>query len=141
KGRTRSRARLIPPAQRMITGLCRAPVGPTDARTAAPVPSPGLSRPGLASGIERTDPGEAASHMSSDIVIVGAGCMGASTAYHLVQRDPSLQVTVYDRDLSLARASTLLSDGNVRIQFNLEENVLLSRSAMERLGRLGGGVA
>ncbi|MFO7293307.1 MAG: FAD-binding oxidoreductase [Actinomycetes bacterium] len=79
--------------------------------------------------------------MSSDIVIVGAGCMGASTAYHLVQRDPSLQVTVYDRDLSLARASTLLSDGNVRIQFNLEENVLISRYAMEVLERFGDEMA
>ena len=79
--------------------------------------------------------------MSSDIVIVGAGCMGASTAYHLVQRDPSLQVTVYDRDLSLARASTLLSDGNVRIQFNLEENILISRYAMEVLERFGDEMA
>lgn len=77
----------------------------------------------------------------SDIVVVGAGCMGAATAYHLLQRRPSLRVTVYDRDLTLARASTLLSDGNVRIQFNLEENILISRYAMEVLESFGDQMA
>ena len=76
--------------------------------------------------------------MSSDIVIVGAGCMGA---HRLPPGPRPLQVTVYDRDLSLARASTLLSDGNVRIQFNLEENVLISRYAMEVLERFGDEMA
>ena len=77
----------------------------------------------------------------SDIVVVGAGCMGAATAYHLLQCRPSLRVTVYDRDLTLARASTLLSDGNVRIQFNLEENILISRYAMEVLESFGDQMA
>lgn len=70
---------------------------------------------------------------SGEVIIVGAACMGAATAHHLVDRDPSLSVTVLDRDLSLTRSSTLLSDGNVRVQFNLDENIAMSVYAMEVL--------
>ena len=59
--------------------------------------------------------------------------MGSSTAYHLMRGDPSLSVVVVERDSSYARASTTLSDGNVRIQFNLEENIRMSQYALEVL--------
>jgi len=59
--------------------------------------------------------------------------MGSSTAYHLMNIDPSLSVIVVERDSSYARASTVLSDGNVRIQFNLPENVRMSQYALEVL--------
>ena len=59
--------------------------------------------------------------------------MGSSTAYHLMKVDPSLSVVVVERDNSYARASTVLSDGNVRIQFNLEENIRMSQYALEVL--------
>ena len=59
--------------------------------------------------------------------------MGSSTAYHLMKVDPSLSVAVVERDSSYARASTVLSDGNVRIQFNLEENIRMSQYALEVL--------
>ena len=59
--------------------------------------------------------------------------MGSSTAYHLMKADPSLSVVVAERDRSYARASTVLSDGNVRIQFNLEENVRMSQYALDVL--------
>ena len=59
--------------------------------------------------------------------------MGSSTAYHLMRADPSLSVVVVERDSSYARASTILSDGNVRIQFNLEENIRMSQYALEVL--------
>jgi FAD-dependent oxidoreductase domain-containing protein 1 len=71
--------------------------------------------------------------MSHDVVIVGGGAMGSSTAYHLMKADPSLSVAVIERDSSYARASTTLSDGNVRIQFNLEENIRMSQYALEVL--------
>ena len=71
--------------------------------------------------------------MSHDVVIVGGGAMGSSTAYHLMKADPSLSVVVVERDSSYARASTILSDGNVRIQFNLEENIRMSQYALEIL--------
>ena len=71
--------------------------------------------------------------MSQNVVIVGGGAMGSSTAYHLMRADPTLSVVVVERDSSYARASTILSDGNVRIQFNLEENIRMSQYALEVL--------
>ncbi|MDJ0783197.1 MAG: FAD-dependent oxidoreductase [Desulfosarcinaceae bacterium] len=67
-----------------------------------------------------------------DIIIVGGGVMGSSTAYHLMVTD-SLRVAVVERDPTYARASTPLSIGNVRTQFNLKENVRISQYAYEFL--------
>jgi glycine/D-amino acid oxidase-like deaminating enzyme len=71
--------------------------------------------------------------MSYDVVIVGGGAMGSSTAYHLKMTEPSLSVAVVERDSTYTRASTVLSDGNVRVQFHLEENIRISQYAMEAL--------
>ena len=59
--------------------------------------------------------------------------MGCSTAYHLLRVEPSLSVAVVERDSGYAKASTVLSDGNVRIQFGLEENIRISQHAMDVL--------
>ena len=59
--------------------------------------------------------------------------MGWATAYHLLRLDTRLEVKVVERDPTLRYASTMLSDGNVRIQFNLEENISISQYAMECL--------
>ena len=69
----------------------------------------------------------------SDVLIVGGASMGWATAHHLLQLDPSLELTVVERDPSLRHSSTMLSDGNVRIQFNLEENIAISLYAIECL--------
>ncbi len=53
--------------------------------------------------------------------------MGSATAYHLARLDPSLEVVVVEKDPTYRYSSTLLSDGNVRIQFNLEENIRISQ--------------
>lgn len=79
--------------------------------------------------------------MSGQIVVIGAGCMGVATAYHLLAADPALSVTVFERDPSLARSSTLLSDGNVRVQFSLEENIAISLYALEALERFSDDLA
>jgi FAD-dependent oxidoreductase domain-containing protein 1 len=71
--------------------------------------------------------------MSHDVIIVGGGAMGSSTAYHLMREDPSLSVVVVEKDDTYARASTVLSDGNVRIQFNLEENIRISGHTLDVL--------
>jgi glycine/D-amino acid oxidase-like deaminating enzyme len=66
-----------------------------------------------------------------DVVIAGGGAMGCATAYYLLRSEPSLDVAVIEPDPSYTRASTTLSDGNVRIQFNLVENIQMSQYAME----------
>lgn len=65
-----------------------------------------------------------------DIVIVGGGVMGSSTAYHLMASE-KLKVAVIEKDPSYEHASTPLSIGNVRIQFNLKENIEISQYAFE----------
>jgi len=64
---------------------------------------------------------------SCDVIIVGGGIMGSSTAYYLMSHDHSLKVTVVEPDPTYARASTTLSVGNTRIQFSLRENILISQ--------------
>ena len=63
-----------------------------------------------------------------DIVIVGGGVIGSSTAYHLMVAD-QLKVAVVEKDPTYAKASTPLSIGNVRTQFNLKENIQISQYA------------
>lgn len=69
--------------------------------------------------------------MSFDVIVVGGAVMGSATAYHLSRLDPAASVVVVERDTSYERSSTLLSDGNVRIQFNLPENIACSQYAFE----------
>ena len=67
------------------------------------------------------------------VLIVGGAVMGWATAHHLLSLDDTLDLVVIERDPSLTRSSTILCEGNVRIQFNLEENILISKYAMECL--------
>ncbi|MEA3231466.1 MAG: FAD-binding oxidoreductase [Thermodesulfobacteriota bacterium] len=70
-----------------------------------------------------------------DVIVVGGGIMGSATAYYLMKTDPALKVAVVERDPSYSRASTTLSMSNVRIQFSLKENILISKFAFEVLQR------
>src|SRR5688500_7673524 len=75
--------------------------------------------------------------MTRDVVIVGGAIMGAATAYYLKHLEPSLRVTVVERDPTYRQSSTMLSDGNVRIQFNLEENIRMSQFGLVALEDFG----
>lgn len=68
-----------------------------------------------------------------DIIIIGGGIMGSSTAFHLITADPGLNILVIERDLSYEKASTALSMVNARIQFSLKENVQISQYAFKVL--------
>jgi glycine/D-amino acid oxidase-like deaminating enzyme len=68
-----------------------------------------------------------------DVIVTGGGIMGSATAYYLSRMAPELKVAVVERDPSYARASTTLSMSNVRIQFSLKENILISRYAFQVL--------
>ena len=58
-----------------------------------------------------------------DIVIVGGGIMGCSTAYNLMRLDDKLKVAVVEMDPTYTRASTTLSWANVRIHFSPDQDV------------------
>jgi glycine/D-amino acid oxidase-like deaminating enzyme len=70
-------------------------------------------------------------HRTFDIVIVGGGVMGCSTAYYLTRAGDKLKVAVVERDPTYTYASTALSMANVRIQFSLKENIQISQYTME----------
>ncbi|MDX1688632.1 MAG: FAD-binding oxidoreductase [Candidatus Promineifilaceae bacterium] len=68
-----------------------------------------------------------------DVIMAGGGVMGCATAYYLLHADPTMEVAIVEMDPEYKYNSTVLSDGNARLQFNLKENVLISLYGMERL--------
>ncbi|MDX1523458.1 MAG: FAD-dependent oxidoreductase, partial [Anaerolineae bacterium] len=81
------------------------------------------------------------SSQSADVIIVGGGVMGCAVAYYLLKADPRLNITIIERDSTYAKASTTLSDGNTRIQFNLKENIQMSLYGLEVLARFSEDMA
>jgi glycine/D-amino acid oxidase-like deaminating enzyme len=70
-----------------------------------------------------------------DVIIIGGGIMGSSTAYSLMKADSTLKVAVVERDATYAQASTSLSMSNIRIQFSLKENIQISQYSAKALNR------
>ena len=64
-----------------------------------------------------------------DIVIIGGGIIGASTAYFLSKE--GRKVKVIERDPTYKNASFPLSLGGFRRQFYQKENILLGKYARE----------
>ncbi len=62
---------------------------------------------------------------TADIVVIGGGCMGVSTAYYLAQRGAG-RVLLLEREKFLGMGSTGRNAGGVRYQFSTEVNVRLS---------------
>lgn len=77
-----------------------------------------------------------------DVLIVGGGVMGASTAFWLTRLSPGLAVTVLERDPTHVQAATALSVASIRQQFTNPVNVQISRFGLEIIrdfpGQLGG---
>ncbi len=63
---------------------------------------------------------------TADVVVVGAGVIGTSVAYHLTKKDPGLRVLVLEREKAPCTGSTPLSAGGIRAQFTTEVNIRLS---------------
>jgi glycine/D-amino acid oxidase-like deaminating enzyme len=68
-----------------------------------------------------------------DVIIVGGGVMGCATAYYLLKADPRISVAIIEMDASYERCSSALSDGNIRLQFDLKENIQISLFGLRAL--------
>jgi glycine/D-amino acid oxidase-like deaminating enzyme len=72
-----------------------------------------------------------------DVAIVGAGIMGASTAYWLKRLQPQLSVVLIERDRTFARASSALSASSIRQQFSSPVNIRMSLFGAQFLRETG----
>ena len=62
-----------------------------------------------------------------DVVIVGGGIIGASTAYHLAARMPGLRIVVLEREARLGTGATAKATGGIRHQFSTAANIRLTQ--------------
>lgn len=77
---------------------------------------------------------ELSSREHADVVIVGAGVIGASVAYHLAKRRAG-SILVVEKESAPGRGSTGRATGGYRAQYSTEINVQLSLLAREALRR------
>ena len=75
--------------------------------------------------------------MSSQVVIVGGGVIGSSIAYFLRGSDPTVSVTVIERDPSYAKSSSALSAASIRQQFSTPLSIQMSLYGIEFLRNIG----
>ena len=71
---------------------------------------------------------------TADVVIIGGGCMGASTAYHLAQRGLT-DVVLIEREPQLGAGSTGRNAGGFRHQFSHPANIALSKESIALFAR------
>jgi sarcosine oxidase subunit beta len=71
---------------------------------------------------------------TAEIVIIGGGVMGASTAYHLAARGQK-DVLLLEKDAFFGQGATGRCAGGVRYQFSTEINVRLSLASLPMLER------
>jgi len=72
---------------------------------------------------------------SADIIIIGAGVVGSSIAYHLTQLGAK-DIILLEKESLPATGSTAKANGGIRAQFATEINILLSLKSMEILDSL-----
>ncbi|WP_186183493.1 NAD(P)/FAD-dependent oxidoreductase [Burkholderia gladioli] len=75
--------------------------------------------------------------MSSRIVIIGGGVIGSAVAYFLRAANPSVAVTVIERDPTYARSSSALSAASIRQQFSTPLSIRMSLFGIAFLRELG----
>jgi glycine/D-amino acid oxidase-like deaminating enzyme len=66
-----------------------------------------------------------------DVIIVGAGILGVSTAYHIKNSDPNLRVLIIDRLGAAGQGSTAKTAAAFRCLFHSRTNFALADSSVE----------
>ena len=66
-----------------------------------------------------------------DVLVVGGGIMGSSTAHWLASTDKTLRIGVIEPDPSYQTSATTLSVGGLRQQFSLWENIEIGKYARD----------
>jgi glycine/D-amino acid oxidase-like deaminating enzyme len=66
-----------------------------------------------------------------DVLVIGAGVIGLSTAYHIKENNPQLSVLVIDRSAAPGQGDTAKSMAAVRDTFTSDVNRLLARSTID----------
>jgi sarcosine oxidase subunit beta len=72
---------------------------------------------------------------SADVVVIGGGVMGASTAYHLAQRG-GVKVVLLEKESFFGLGATGRCAGGIRYQFATEVNIRLSLHSLRMLDEL-----
>src|SRR5260370_9395594 len=68
--------------------------------------------------------------MRKRVVVIGGGVMGSALAYWLTRLEPSVRVTVIERDPSYEHASSALSAASIRQQFSTPVNIRVSQASV-----------
>ncbi len=71
---------------------------------------------------------------TADVVIIGGGVMGASSAYHLAERG-GVSVALLEKEEQFGQGSTGLCAGGIRHQFSTEVNIRLSLESIPMMER------
>jgi len=77
----------------------------------------------------------------ADVVVVGGGIIGCSTAYHLGHEAPGVDVVVVEPDPTYEFCSTLRASGGARVLFSCPENIALSLASIEFIRHFPGTMA
>ena len=80
---------------------------------------------------ELTKGSESISGEKFDVVIVGAGVIGLSCAYHVISEEPNSKVLVVDKALSAGQGDTAKSAAAIRNVFTSEVNRLLASTSID----------
>jgi FAD-dependent oxidoreductase domain-containing protein 1 len=69
--------------------------------------------------------------MECDILVVGAGIMGVTTAYYLKKRDPSKKILIIDKYAGPGQGNSAKSEGGYRNMFTSDTNYLLADTSLD----------
>lgn len=67
---------------------------------------------------------------TADVIIIGAGVIGCSIAYHLLKLDQRLRIVVLEREAMPGLGSTAKATGGIRHQFSTEANIRLTQLSL-----------